>query len=122
MMQQGTRRAMHAVPRRLDTLARHIVVASAAPRAVRPIHSCIHPTAVRGRDAAVTAHPPLPCTPSTVYRPPTAADIARYNDEGFLVVQNVLSKAEVQLVTAVRGAPRRRPARNFAGAPGKLAV
>ena len=39
------------------------------------------------------------CLSSSTWRAPTAEDVAKYNDEGFLVVKGVLNQLEVDLVT-----------------------
>lgn len=49
--------------------------------------------------------PPTPhrvaraCCFSSTWRAPTSDDVAKYNDEGFLIVKGVLNPEEVDLVT-----------------------
>eukprot|EP01051_Picozoa_sp_SAG22_P017501 SAG22_NODE_2716_length_2284_cov_20.078261_2_plen_359_part_00 len=95
-------RAMpRAAPRAPMIMPVHAVMratAAAAPRPRRRLHIVNLHTA-RRRRVTTTGAAAAVAAPAE-YRPPTAADVARYNDLGFLLVKNVLSPAEVELVTS----------------------
>ena len=72
-----------------------MIMAAARLRALRN-HISMTPGSplARGRPAASRC-----LSSSTVWQPPTAEDVAKYNDEGFLIVKGVLNPQEVELVT-----------------------